>query len=63
MLFRSGPEPTAKKEFFKMSLVPKGDFIKARGQDHGQEELPTTVRRYWLYTMELGEKKSRGSFK
>ena len=28
-----GLEPMAKKEFFKMSLVQKGDFIKAWGQD------------------------------
>ena len=27
------PEPMAKKEFLKMSLVQKGDFIKAWGQD------------------------------
>ena len=27
------PELTAKKEFLKMSLVQKGDFIKAWGQD------------------------------
>ena len=29
----SGLEPMAKKEFLKMSLVQKGDFIKAGGQD------------------------------
>ena len=28
-----GPEMTAKKEFLKTSLVQKGDFIKAWGQD------------------------------
>ena len=33
-----GPELMAKKEFLG-SLVQKGDFIKARGQDSGQEEL------------------------
>ena len=34
----SGLEPTAKKEFLRMFLVQKGDFIKARGQDSGQKE-------------------------
>ena len=33
-----GLELTAKKEFLKTSLVQKGDFIKARGQDSGQKE-------------------------
>ena len=28
-----GSELTAKKEFLKTSLVQKGDFIRARGQD------------------------------
>ena len=28
-----GPELTAKKECLKMSLVQKGDFIQAWGQD------------------------------
>ena len=28
-----GSEPTAKKEFLKTSLVQKGDFLKALGQD------------------------------
>ena len=31
--FSRGPEPTAKNESLKTSLVQKGDFIKARGQD------------------------------
>ena len=34
-----GPEPMAKKEFLKMSLAQKGDFMKARGRDFGQREL------------------------
>ena len=34
-----GLEPMAKEEFVKKSLVQKGDFIKARGQVHGQGEL------------------------
>ena len=53
----------AKKEFLKTSLVQKGDFIKAQGQDlwAGRAALGT-MRRDWLYTMELGEVKSMGSF-
>ena len=33
-----GPEPMAKKEFLKTSLVQKGDFIEAGDRTHGQEE-------------------------
>ena len=44
-----GSELMAKNAFFKMSLVQKGDFIKARGQDPwaGGAGLD------WLYTMDL----------
>ena len=49
-----------KKEFLKMSLVQKGDFIEAGDRTRGQEELPQ--QRDWFYTVEMGEVKSRGSF-
>ena len=52
----------AKKEFLKMSLVQKGDFIKAGTGPVGPKNCPGTMRRDWLYTLELGEIRSRGSF-
>ena len=58
-----GLELTAKKEFLKMSLVQKGDFIEAQGtRPMGRKSCPGTTMRDWFYTVELGEVKSRGSF-
>ena len=40
-----GPEPRkTQKEFSKMSLVQKGDFIKARGQDPWTERVALGLR-------------------
>ena len=58
-------ELTAKKEFLKMSLVQKGDFIKAQGLDLWAERAALGLWRItgnWLYTMDLGEVKSKGNF-
>ena len=57
-----GLEPMAKKEFLKMSSVQKGDFIKARGQDWWAERATRDHEERLVYTMGLGEVKSRGSF-
>ena len=51
----------AKKEFLKTPLVQKGEFIKAPGQDSGVERAARIVQGDCLYTVELGEEKSRGS--
>lgn len=56
------PEPTAKKEFSKTSLVQKVILLKHGDRIRGQKELPQTLQRDWLYAWELGEVKSRGSF-
>ena len=52
----------AKKEFLKMSLVQKGDLLKHGDRTHGQKELHRVVQSDCLYTVELGEVKSRESF-
>ena len=49
-----GSEPTAKKEFFKTSLVQKKSV--------GRKSCPGVVHSDCLYTVEVGEVKSRGSF-
>ena len=57
-----GLELMTKEEFLKTSLVRKVIFLKHGDRTRGQEELPGTMRRDWLYTWESGEVKSRGSF-
>ena len=45
------------------SLVQKGDFIEAGGQNRmGRKSCPRTTGRDWLYTMELREVKVQGKF-
>ena len=57
-----GLEPTAKKEFLETSLVQEGDFYRSTGTGPvGRKSRPGTLRRDWLYTMELGGT-FRGSF-
>ena len=41
----------AKKEFLKMSLVQKGDFIKARGQDPWAERAALELGRVTGYIL------------
>ena len=58
---RSGAE--GQERILETSLVQKCDFILKRGDGTlGQKELPPVAKRGWLYTKELGEVKSRGSF-
>ena len=58
-----GLEPTAKKEFLKTSLGQKGDFIKSKGTGPvGRKSCTGVVKSDWLYTLELGEVKSRRNF-
>ena len=52
----------AKKEFLKMPLVQKGDFMKAWEQDPvGRKSCTGVVQSDCFCTVGLGEVKSRGS--
>ena len=53
-------ELTAKKEFLKMSLVQKGDFIKAQGQDLWVERAALGLCRVTAYILcSLGGSKAK----
>ena len=52
----------ARKEFFKTSLMQKGDFIKAWGQDRGQEELPGHHEERLVIYYGVGGGKVQGKF-
>ena len=47
-------EANSQERVLGMSLVQKGDFSKARGQDRGQKELYGTIRNGPLYPFKLG---------
>lgn len=52
-----------KKEFLKhLWCKKKVILLKPGDMTRGQEELPLDLRRHSLYTMELGELKSRERF-
>ena len=57
-----GPEPMAKKGFLKTSLVQKGDFIKARGQNPWAERASRNHKETLVIYLGVGEGRSRGSF-
>ena len=50
----------AKKEFLNTSLVPKGDFIKARDRTHGQEEWSWGCEQCLVSYFGAGGVKSKG---
>ena len=57
------PQPRAKKEFLKTSLVQKGDFIKAQGQGPWARKSCTgVVKSDWLLYYGVGDGRANGKF-
>ena len=57
-----GLQPTAKKEFLRRSLVQKGDFTKARGQDPWAGRAARGLRGVTHYILwSWGKERPKGS--